>query len=95
MPHFPSFSTTFTASEFDAWIAASPTEDELRDAYIRLEAKLADLWTPGHLDSFRRDRHELDGVLVDRLVQIKFALATTWVETGQFARFSARPLALA
>lgn len=79
-----------TEAEFESWLASNPIEDELREAYIRLEAKRANLWTSGHIDSFRRDRHELDGEFIERLVKVKFALATTWVETGQFVRFGER-----
>ena|GEM_PF-4870569 len=84
------FNLTMTEAELESWLASSPIEDELREAYIRLEAKRADLWTSGHIDSFRRDRHELDGEFIQRLVKLKFALATTWIETGQFARFGDR-----
>ena len=41
------------------------------------------LWTPGHIDSFRRDRFELDATHVRHLVMIKNALAAHWVRTGQ------------
>lgn len=85
MSFSPTFSPTLTDAEFDAWIASNPDEAGLREAYIRLEAKLSDLWTPGHIDSYRRDRHERADDLVARLVRIKFALTSTWIETGQFA----------
>lgn len=83
-----SFRPTFTDAQFDAWLASGPTEDELRDAYLTLEAARAQLWTPGSLDSYRRDRYERDERLVGRLVQIKWALASHWSESGQFARFA-------
>ncbi len=72
--------------EFSTWLADGPTEDELREAYLALESRRTDLWTPGHIDSFRRDRFELDSTYVDRLVQIKWALAQIWTTTGQFDR---------
>ena len=68
---------------FDLWLASSPTEDQLRDAYVTLEAKRADLWSPGHIDSFRRDRFDLDAAYVRRLVRLKQALARHWIVTGQ------------
>ena len=79
------FTLDQTDTDFATWLAAAPTEDELRDAYVRLEAQRAQLWTPGHLDSFRRDRYELDARCVHRLVRIKWALATRWEASGQFA----------
>ena len=69
--------------EFANWLAGDPTEDELREAYLALESKRADLWTPGHIDSFRRDRFDLDAAYVRRLVRLKKALARHWVVTGQ------------
>jgi len=77
-----------TDLEFSSWIAAQPTEDQLREAYLALESRRADLWTPGHIDSFRRDRFELDSTYVDRLVQIKWALARIWTTSGQFDRLA-------
>ncbi len=71
-----------TDPAFTLWLASSPTEDDLRDAYVTLEAKRADLWTTGHIDSFRRDRFDLDATYVRRLVQVKQALARHWVVTG-------------
>ena len=68
---------------FDLWLASSPTEDQLRDAYLTLEARRTDLWTPGHIYSFRRDRFDLDAAYVRRLVRLKQALAHHWVVTGQ------------
>ena len=78
------FTLDQTDTDFVTWLASVPTEDELRDAYVRLEAKRAQLWTAGHLDSFRRDRYELDTRYVQRLVRIKWALATRWEASGQF-----------
>jgi len=72
-----------TESEFTDWLSSSPTEDELREAYLGLEAKRAALWSPGHTDSFRRDRYELDAAYIRRLVGLKTALASHWVRTGQ------------
>ncbi len=77
--------------EFQDWLAQNPTEDELRAAYLLLEAKKADLWSPGHIDSFRRDRFELDGIYVGRLVKIKWALANHWAASGQFDRLTDQP----
>lgn len=79
--------------EFDAWLAGSPTEDELRAAYVELEARRTDLWTAGHIDSFRRDRYELDSRYIRRLVGIKAALADVWATSGQIssARRTAQP----
>jgi hypothetical protein len=76
-----------TDAEFDEWLAQGPTEDELRAAYFTLEEHRANLWRPGHTDSFRRDRFERDSRYVTRLVQIKWALASVWSATGQFDRF--------
>ena len=78
------FALDQTDTDFATWLASVPTEDELRDAYVRLEAKRSQLWTPGALDSFRRDRYELDARCVHRLVRIKWALATRWEASGQF-----------
>ena len=77
--------------EFQEWLAQGPTEDELRDAYLRLEAKRAGLWTAGHIDSFRRDRYELDSTYIDRLVHVKWALARHWATSGQFDRLTHEP----
>lgn len=73
-------------ADFDEWLALGPTEDELRETYLALEAKRAELWTPGHTESFRRDRFERDARYVARLVQVKRALARHWEITGQFGR---------
>jgi len=78
------FTLDQTDTDFATWLASAPTEDELRDAYVRLETKRSQLWTPGALDSFRRDRYELDARCVHRLVRIKWALATRWEASGQF-----------
>jgi hypothetical protein len=75
--------------EFDSWLLQFPSEDELRSAYLELEARRADLWTPGHIDSFRRDRYELDSTYVRRLVRIKRALAQVWTVSGQIDPASA------
>jgi hypothetical protein len=69
--------------EFENWLSQSPTEDQLRSAYLDLEARRADLWTAGHIDSFRRDRYELDSRYIRRLVRIKRALADLWTVSGQ------------
>jgi hypothetical protein len=70
-------------AEFDAWLGAGPTEDDLREAYVDLEAERAALWTPGDIQSFRRDRFERDAVCIARLVKVKQALARLWESTGQ------------
>jgi hypothetical protein len=77
--------------EFQDWLAQTPSEDALRDAYVFLETKRAQLFTPGHIDSFRRDRYEIDSQCVLRLVRIKWALANHWASTGQFSRLSSEP----
>jgi hypothetical protein len=78
--------------EFDAWLAAVPTEDELRDTYVALEARRTDLWTTGHIDSFRRDRYERDARYVARLVRVKRALALRWEATGQLDDPRSQPI---
>ena len=78
--------------QFEAWLSQSPSEDELRSAYVELESRRADLWTAGHIDSFRRDRYELDHRYIHRLVRIKGALADLWATSGQI---SSRPDATA
>ena len=75
-----------TEHEFEHWLEWGPTEDELRDAYLQLEAKRAELWTPGRHDSFRRDRFEIDARYVKRLVHLKWRLARRWELSGQFDR---------
>lgn len=70
-------------ADYATWLASNPSEDELRDAYFVLETARAQLWTPGHIDSYRRDRYEVDHRLVQRLVQVKRSLADTWEESGQ------------
>jgi hypothetical protein len=79
-------SRNFLGSDADVaeWLAHGPGEDELREAYLTLESKRAELWTPGHIESFRRDRYERDAALVARLVLVKRALARHWAVTGQF-----------
>jgi len=74
-------------SEYATWLASGPSEDEIREAYFTLETARHELWTPGHIQSFRRDRYELDERLVRRLVQLKRALATSWRTTGQLEPF--------
>jgi hypothetical protein len=78
--------TKWSEADFEAWLAAGPDEDELRATYVALEAERAGLWTPGHIDSFRRDRFERDAVCISRLVQVKQALARHWEATGQLRR---------
>ena len=68
---------------FLEWLEAQPREDELRDAYLALEAHRSELWTPGTIASYRRDRYDIDARDVRRLVQVKAALAREWVRTGQ------------
>jgi hypothetical protein len=75
-----------TDHEFTVWLETAATEDELRDAYLRLETKRAALWTAGHFDSFWRDRYERDARYVKRLVRIKWLLAARWAASGQFDR---------
>lgn len=79
------FNPDWTDQPFLAWLEAQPTEDELREAYLDLEAHRAHLWTPGHIASYRRDRYDIDARDVRRLVQLKQALAAEWVRTGQVA----------
>lgn len=80
------FTLDSTDQAFEAWLDQAPSEDELREAYLRLEAHRAALWTAGHIDSFRRDRFERDSTAVKRLVRIKWALADRWTTSGQFDR---------
>lgn len=77
------FHVEATEPEYATWLATEPTEDELREAYIALETARGELWTTGHIESFRRDRYEVDARLVRRLVQVKHALATAWETSGQ------------
>jgi hypothetical protein len=72
-------------SEYSAWLETHPSEADLRAAYFTLESAREALWTPGHIDSFRRDRYELDARYVRRLVQVKKALASSWTESGQLS----------
>jgi hypothetical protein len=76
----------WTESEFEAWLAGPRTEDELREAYVGLEAERASLWTPGHIESFRRDRFERDARCIARLLRVKQALVRHWEATGQLRR---------
>ena len=57
--------------EFDAWLAGSPSEDELRAAYVELEARRTDLWTPGHIDSFRREEKHVNALRHVSILQRK------------------------
>jgi hypothetical protein len=86
-----SYSLVTSDLEFDSWLSQSPSEDDLRTAYLALEARRADLWTAGHIDSFRRDRYELDSRYVRRLVRIKRALADLWTASGQIITAEAQP----
>lgn len=79
------FRHDFTDEQLREWLGTTPTEDELRAAYLLLEGKRSDIWTPGHIDSFRRDRFDLDARYVRQLVQLKAALARQWIRTGQVA----------
>jgi hypothetical protein len=78
--------TKLSDAEFESWLAGAPDEDELREAYVALETERASLWTPGHIESFRRDRFERDAVCIARLVRVKQALARHWEATGQLRR---------
>lgn len=82
------FHVDATDPDFAAWLAAGPSEDELREAYIAMETARAALWTPGHIESFRRDRYDADHRLVRRLVDVKRALASSWASTGQISSSS-------
>lgn len=82
--------THLSPAEFTTWLASNPSEDELRDAYVILETRRAQLWTPGHDDSFRRDRYERDAEYVTQLVRVKWALSRRWAESGQFAGLDPR-----
>jgi hypothetical protein len=73
-------------SDYAAWLATRPSESDLRAGYFTLESAREALWTPGHIDSFRRDRYELDTRYVRRLVEVKQALASEWTESGQLQR---------
>jgi hypothetical protein len=86
-----SFRTNWADTTLDEWLRGAPTEDDLRLAYIALETKRADLWTAGHIDSFRRDRYEVDARYVRQLVQVKRALARHWTETGQLDQAAGAP----
>ena len=79
------FQLNGSEADFSQWLASDLTEDALRDAYVAMEAERASLWAPGHANSFRRDRYELDGRLVTRLVQIKRRLAAVWEASGQIS----------
>jgi hypothetical protein len=72
-------------SEYSAWLQTRPSESDLRAGYFALEAAREALWTQGHIDSFRRDRYELDARYVRRLVHVKQALAAEWTESGQLS----------
>ena len=76
---------------FLEWLEALPTEDQLRGAYLDLEAHRAALWTPGHIASYRRDRYDIDAQDVRRLVQVKAALAREWLRTGQVTDTALNP----
>ena len=79
------FTTDTTPQQLTRWLATEPTEDALRDAYLQLEERRAELWTPGHIQSFRRDRFDADARVVTCLVRLKWALAQRWEQSGQFA----------
>jgi hypothetical protein len=79
------FHVDATDSDYAAWLASEPSEDQLREAYIMLESARAELWTPGHIESFRRDRYDVDHRLVRRLVLVKQELAEAWETTGQIS----------
>ena len=77
------FHPDWNDQSFHAWLETDPTEDELRHAYLALEAHRAELWTPGTIASYRRDRYDVDASDVRRLVQVKAALAREGVRSGQ------------
>lgn len=77
------FHPDWSDQSFAGWLESLPTEDDLRAAYVALEAHRAELWTPGSLASYRRDRYDVDARDVRRLVQLKAALAQEWVRSGQ------------
>lgn len=72
-----------TEQEFSEWLLSDPNEDELREAFIALEKKKADLWDNSSHDSFSRDRYDRDSIYMTRLRRVKAALSAKWVETGQ------------
>ncbi len=55
-------------------------EDDLRELYIALETYRASLWMPNNLSA---KRYDIDAVVVARLVQVKTALASHWLRSGQ------------
>ncbi len=66
-------------TDYATWLASHPTEDELRDAYFVLESVRAQLWTPGHIDSYRRYRYQVDQRLVQLFLrQVKAVLGGVW-----------------
>lgn len=72
-----------TDEEFNEWLDSNPSEDDLREALLVLEAKKASLWDAGELDSYHRDRYERDATYMSRLRRVKAALTAVWLDTGQ------------
>lgn len=68
-----------TNEAFTAWLDSDPTENELLDAFIILRQKQANLWTPGHDDSYYRDRYERHDSYSNRIVLIQRRLASLWL----------------
>ncbi len=77
------FNPDWNDRSFLEWLEGTHREDELREAYVALESHRNELWTPGHIASYRRDRYDIDARDVRRLVQVKAALAREWVRSGQ------------
>lgn len=71
------------ATDFDVWISDSDLcETELNEALRILEIKRSNLWTPGHDDSYYRNRYDLDALYVERMNKIKERLAKCWMSAA-------------
>lgn len=72
-----------TDEKFDEWITSDPTQEDLFEALMVIEAKRAALWTAGTEDSYHRDRYERDAKYVVRLRCLKNHLANMWLDSGE------------
>jgi hypothetical protein len=59
---------------FTFWLESGPDESDLRETYLELERRRADLWSSSNPDSYAADRFDLDARYVHRLVAVKRAL---------------------
>lgn len=70
--------TTYETFSPDSINVDSMGESDLLASLILLDMKRGDLWTPGHHDSYHRDRYERDAQIVQKSREVKAKLVSLW-----------------